>query len=453
MASLREVICDAAVENNDAEGKINNEGRQEEMTTNTNINNLNHKESFDSQYSTGKLPGKGGCGSVYEGVCKADGKQKSEGCKNRSESSSIQIVSNGEMKLEVLEDSHQPQASSKPPAMASLREVICDAAVENNDAEGKIDNEGRQEEMTTNTNLNNLNHKESFDSQYSTGKLLGKGGCGSVYEGVCKADGKQVAIKYVSKTHYQRFTTIPEETDSLPVEVAFMQMVSRPPCSPHVLKLLEWFDTPQQHILILERPVPCIDLLHLVTSKDKLSMELARHIMWQVVLATRHCHDRGVLHRDIKLQNVLINTDTLEVKLIDFGCGDLLKETPYKTFAGTRLYAPPEWITIEEYHGCPAAVWSLGVLLFLLVCGRLPFRTNKQIVDGRLFFKHGVSKACSSLIEKCLQKNPSKRPSLEEILQDEWFEKEREYQVQTDVDPETQMSEQSSNSHNNHHVS
>ncbi|XP_062842837.1 arf-GAP with coiled-coil, ANK repeat and PH domain-containing protein 2-like [Trichomycterus rosablanca] len=124
--------------------------------------------------------------------------EKSEGCEVRSESNSIQIVSNGEMKLEVLEDSHQPQASSKPPAMArEVGEVICDVAVENNDAEGKIDNEGRQEEMTTNTNLNNLNHKESFDSQYSTGKLLGKGGCGSVYEGVCKADGKQVIQQYL----------------------------------------------------------------------------------------------------------------------------------------------------------------------------------------------------------------------------------------------------------------
>ncbi|XP_062864444.1 serine/threonine-protein kinase pim-1-like [Trichomycterus rosablanca] len=279
-------------------------------------------------------------------------------------------------------------------------------------AKGETADGGREEEKTTDTN------PDSFESRYTVGELLGKGGCGSVYEGVRKVDGNQVsvAMKYVVKDEHLRFTRIPGETELLPVEVALMRMVSRPPASPYVLKLLEWFDTPERCILILERPVPCVDLYQLMLKTGRLRMQFARHVMRQVVLAVLHCRDRGVLHRDIKRQNVLLNTETLEVKLIDFGCGDLLKDTPYYTYSGTWEYSPPEWITKQKYYGCPATVWSLGVLLFFLVCGRLPFRSKKEITKGRLVFKPGVSDACCHLIEQCLKKKPSKRLTIGQIL-------------------------------------
>ncbi|XP_062864478.1 serine/threonine-protein kinase pim-1-like [Trichomycterus rosablanca] len=283
-------------------------------------------------------------------------------------------------------------------------------------AKGETADGGREEEKTTDTN------PDSFESRYTVGELLGKGGCGSVYEGVRKVDGNQVAIKYVVKDEHLRFTRIPGETELLPVEVALMRMVSRPPASPYVLKLLEWFDTPERCILILERPVPCIDLYQLMLKKGRLRMQFARHVMRHVVLAVLHCRDRGVLHRDIKRQNVLLNTETLEVKLIDFGCGDLLKDTPYYTYSGTWEYSPPEWITKQKYYGCPATVWSLGVLLFFLVCGRLPFRSKKEITKGRLVFKPGVSDACCHLIEQCLKKKPSKRLTIGQILLHRWFD-------------------------------
>ncbi|XP_062865176.1 serine/threonine-protein kinase pim-1-like [Trichomycterus rosablanca] len=230
-----------------------------------------------------------------------------------------------------------------------------------------------------------------------------------------------VAIKYVVKDEHLRFTRIPGETELLPVEVALMRMVSRPPISPYVLKLLEWFDTPERCVLILERPVPCVDLYQLMLEKGRLRMPFARHVMRRVVLAVLHCRDRGVLHRDIKLQNILLNTETLEVKLIDFGCGDLLKDTPYYTYSGTWVYSPPEWITKKKYYGCPATVWSLGVLLFFLVCGRLPFRSKKEITKGQLVYKPGVSHACCHLTEQCLKKKPSKRLTLGQILLHGWF--------------------------------
>ncbi|XP_062866093.1 serine/threonine-protein kinase pim-3-like [Trichomycterus rosablanca] len=226
----------------------------------------------------------------------------------------------------------------------------------------------------------------SFDCCYTVGELLGEGGCGAVYAGVCNADGKQVAVKYVLKDPRDRFITIPGEKYPLPAEVALMKMVSKPPHCNSVLKLLDWFDTPEHYILILERPIPCMDLFDFI-QQFPMNEAVAQLIMWQVVLAAIHCHDCGVFHRDIKPENLLVNTETLEVKLIDFGCGDLHKETAYTSFSGTKSYAPPEWIVEKEMYSWPATVWSLGVLLHTIVCGEMPFGLHEvEIVDGGLDF-------------------------------------------------------------------
>ena len=112
-----------------------------------------------------------------------------------------------------------------------------------------------------------------------------------------------------------------------------MVMASERQGSPNVCRLLEWFDIQDLIILILESPQPCEDLFHFC-QRGRLSEQEAARIMRQVVLAAKHCHDRGVFHRDIKPENLLINTNDMTVKLIDFGCGDVLKDGPYDTFSG-----------------------------------------------------------------------------------------------------------------------
>ncbi|XP_053491622.1 uncharacterized protein LOC128614256 [Ictalurus furcatus] len=265
---------------------------------------------------------------------------------------------------------------------------------------------------------------EVVESLYTTRELLGEGGFGTVCAGVRKADGKQVAIKYVDKSRHGTVITIPGETRSLPLEVALMEMVSKPFHCENVLELIEWFEMSECYILILERPSPCMNLCQFTKSqshKGRLSEPLAQKIMRQVVQAARHCCDCGVLHRDIKGENILINTDTLQVKLIDFGCGDLLKNTPYKIYTGTRVFYPPEWVCEGEYFGRPATIWSLGVLLFHLVCGDLPFQNEVDIVDLNIRFTPGLSRACRDLIFWCLERHPHYRPTFQEILSHEWF--------------------------------
>lgn len=114
-----------------------------------------------------------------------------------------------------------------------------------------------------------------------------------------------------------------------------MEMVSKPFRCENVLELLEWFEMSDCYVLILEWPSPCTDVHEFCKHhKGRLSEPVARKIMRQVVQAACHCCDCGVFHGDIKAENLLINTDTLDVKLKEFGCGDLFKDTPYTRYAG-----------------------------------------------------------------------------------------------------------------------
>ncbi|XP_048854331.1 serine/threonine-protein kinase pim-1-like [Brienomyrus brachyistius] len=232
--------------------------------------------------------------------------------------------------------------------------------------------------------------KEHLEDLYHQGELLGEGGFGAVYAGTRKADGFPVAIKYARKDDKE--LELPGLDEPIPLEVALMMLVSHESSCANVLKLLDWFSGPEDYIMILERPDPCQDLYEFCYSKGGyLSEDVTRHVLMQVLQALRHCQDSGVFHRDLKTENLLIRTDTLEVKLIDFGCGDKWKDTPYVEYSGTEDFAPPELFLSGEYLAGPTTVWSVGVTLYELVCGYLPFRNKRAIISGCLIFPSWVS--------------------------------------------------------------
>ncbi|XP_032914394.1 serine/threonine-protein kinase pim-1-like [Catharus ustulatus] len=259
--------------------------------------------------------------------------------------------------------------------------------------------------------------KKQLQELYQLGPQLGSGGFGTVFSGMRLSDGSPVAIKRVARESVLQWDELPDGT-RVPMEIVLMEKVGSG-CH-YIIQLLDWFELPDSFVLVMERPVASQDLLQFLLEQELLCEEMARWLFCQVLEAVRHCTACGVLHRDIKPENLLVDPESGDLKLIDFGCGTFLQERPFTRFAGIHGYSPPEWIALGCYHGHSATIWSLGVLLYVMVCGSLPFWDDRDIVSGQLFFEHQVSPACEDLIRWCLAKHPADRPELEDILCHPW---------------------------------
>ena len=132
------------------------------------------------------------------------------------------------------------------------------------------------------------------------------------------------------------------------------------------------------------------------------------------------CHRIGVTHGDIKDENIFID-ETNHIKLIDFGAAAYFHEYLFKEFKGTSVYSPPEWIKHGRYTAEGLAVWSLGVLLYTMVCGDIPFQNDHDIVLAEPKFDSNMSESCHDLILSCLKVNPNERLTLYQVLQHPWF--------------------------------
>jgi len=276
-----------------------------------------------------------------------------------------------------------------------------------------------------------------FERLYKVREVLGKGGFGTVYAGVRLRDGKNVAIKHIAKTKVTQMEML--NGRKVPLELKLLHTVQG---LDGTIKLLDYFERPDSFVIVMERPANTKDLFDYITEKGRLDENLAKYLFKQVVDIVLACHQRGVIHRDIKDENILIDLKSGKLKLIDFGSGAFIQEGHYTEFEGTRVYSPPEWIRCNHYLGPEATVWSLGILLYDMVCGDIPFETDEDICAAKLNFHiksssgfHKISEECQDLVRSCLRIHPRERLGLNNVLSHAWLSEISESQEFPEKNP------------------
>jgi len=275
---------------------------------------------------------------------------------------------------------------------------------------------GCYSDSKVNNNTVKRNSARKLDKIYKIGDILGRGGFGTVYAGIRRKDGKNVAIKHIAKAKIVAMEIV--NGKKVPLEVALMIAVKN---IEGAVKILDFFERVDSYVIVMERPESCKDMFDYISEKGSLDEKVAADFFRQVVETVIACHSTGVIHRDIKDENILVNLKTGKLKLIDFGSGAFLKSDHYTEFEGTRVYSPPEWVRCSRYLGPEATVWSLGILLYDMVCGDIPFESDDEICNAEITFRNNVSQNCQNLIRSCLRIRPKDRIQLTDILSHVWL--------------------------------
>ena len=215
----------------------------------------------------------------------------------------------------------------------------------------------------------------------------------------------------------------------------------------NIIQLYEAIDTSKQVLIVMEY-MGGLSLHGLLKSRPhrRLDEPLARRLFSQVVSGIAYCHSKSVTHRDIKLENILLDPESRNLKIIDFGFSTCIpNDRKIKIFCGTPSYMAPEIVSRVEYAGPPADIWALGVLLYAMLCGCFPFRGStdkelyKRICRGVYHISESVPTGGKILLSKIFQVDPSLRPTAHDILKDPWLQYGSEGKPTADISIQQQQ--------------
>ncbi|XP_028313938.1 serine/threonine-protein kinase pim-2-like [Gouania willdenowi] len=273
-----------------------------------------------------------------------------------------------------------------------------------------------------------LRSSEEFTSRYKEEKLLGEGGFSQVYAGERRSTSTPVAIKHISKKDVQlvKVNCQGNVYDEI-LEVFLMEQAAGRLCdgsfeNPAVIGLMDVFHLETEVIIVMERPPDTVDGFDYLFEVNHIPEDKVKVIFKQIINAALLMHKNGVFHRDLKLENILVNRSkgTPEIRVIDFGFGDFVENEPFRYFYGTLDYAPPEHIHKEAYKAEAMTVWQIGVMLHM-ICTMVCFKTSVYIKKDKELLKN-VSKGCNDFLSQCLALDPNQRPTLEDLLLHPWLE-------------------------------
>ncbi|XP_078592173.1 MAP/microtubule affinity-regulating kinase 3-like isoform X20 [Branchiostoma floridae x Branchiostoma japonicum] len=261
------------------------------------------------------------------------------------------------------------------------------------------------------------NEEHPHIGKYRLLKTIGKGNFAKVKLARHVPTGKEVAIKIIDKTQLN-----PSSLQKLFREVRIMKMLNHP----NIVKLFEVIETEKTLYLVMEYASGG-EVFDYLVAHGRMKEKEARAKFRQIVSAVQYCHQKRVVHRDLKAENLLLDAD-MNIKIADFGfSNEFTPGNKLDTFCGSPPYAAPELFQGKKYDGPEVDVWSLGVILYTLVSGSLPFdgqnlkELRERVLRGKYRIPFYMSTDCENLLKRFLVLNPLKRGSLEAIMRDRWM--------------------------------
>ncbi|XP_067280179.1 serine/threonine-protein kinase MARK2 isoform X8 [Pseudorasbora parva] len=249
-------------------------------------------------------------------------------------------------------------------------------------------------------------------------KTIGKGNFAKVKLAKHVLTGKEVAVKIIDKTQLNS-----SSLQKLFREVRIMKLLNHP----NIVKLFEVIETEKTLYLVMEYASGG-EVFDYLVAHGRMKEKEARAKFRQIVSAVQYCHQKCIVHRDLKAENLLLDAD-MNIKIADFGfSNEFTLGNKLDTFCGSPPYAAPELFQGKKYDGPEVDVWSLGVILYTLVSGSLPFdgqnlkELRERVLRGKYRIPFYMSTDCENLLKKFLILNPTKRGSLEQqIMKDRWM--------------------------------
>uniref|UniRef100_A0AAR2LPI4 non-specific serine/threonine protein kinase n=1 Tax=Pygocentrus nattereri TaxID=42514 RepID=A0AAR2LPI4_PYGNA len=228
------------------------------------------------------------------------------------------------------------------------------------------------------------------------------------------------------------------------MEVRIMKILNHP----NIVKLFEVIETEKTLFLVMEYASGG-EVFDYLVAHGRMKEKEARAKFRQIVSAVQYCHQKHIVHRDLKAENLLLDAD-MNIKIADFGfSNEFTVGNKLDTFCGSPPYAAPELFQGKKYDGPEVDVWSLGVILYTLVSGSLPFdgqnlkELRERVLRGKYRIPFYMSTDCENLLKRFLVLNPAKRGTLEQIMKDRWINAgSEEDELKPYTEPETDISDQ-----------